>query len=285
MGYPFIQSPITLSGYSPHGKCCNEQPAFEAPKTMFRKTQRNRVFQDLVDQIQAAILDGRLQPGDKLPSQRELVDMFQTSRASIREALRVLEQKGLIEVKLGVSGGAVIKTAGTESITENLTLLMQQQHVSSDHLAEFRESIEGDVAAMAARKAAPSDIARLEDILIQAEACLNEEGRTPYDFIRMDIRLHIALAEITGNPVFVAVMKMIHETILGFYDRFTFRRRVVLEENYRDLCALVDTVKAGQSDKAKKLALSHVRQFNRHMKNASHGPEAPSPPNRTIPKI
>ena len=251
---------------------------------MFRKTQHNRIFQDLVDQIQAAILDGRLKPGDKLPSQRDLVDMFQTSRASIREALRVLEQKGLIEVKLGVSGGAVIKMAGTESITADLTLLMQQQQVSFDHLAEFRESIEGDVAAMAARKAAPPDIARLEDILVQAEACLKEQDLTPYDFIRMDIRLHIALAEITGNPVFVAVMKMIHETILGFYDRFTFRRRAVLEENYRDLGAIVAAVKAGRPEEAKKLALSHVGRFNRHMKNASQGPESQSPPNRTTPK-
>ncbi len=247
--------------------CGTERPP------MFRKTQHNRIFQDLVDQIQAAILDGRLKPGDKLPSQRNLVDMFQTSRASIREALRVLEQKGLIEVKLGVSGGAVIKTAGTESITQDLTLLMQQQQVSFDHLAEFRESIEGDVAAMAARKAAGSDIERLENILAQAEACLRENDRTPYDFIRMDIRLHIALAEIAGNPVFVAVMKMVHETILGFYDRFTFRQRAVLEENYRDLCSLVAVIKAGQPEKARKLALGHVRRFNRHMKDASHTAE------------
>ena len=133
---------------------------------MFRKTQHNRVFQDLVDQIQAAILDGRLKPGDKLPSQRDLVDMFQTSRASIREALRVLEQKGLIEVKLGVSGGAVIKTAGTESITADLTLLMQQQQVSFDHLAEFRESIEGDVAAMAGLNKQEAD-RLIEDLLAE----------------------------------------------------------------------------------------------------------------------
>ena len=93
---------------------------------MFRKTPHNRIFQDLVGQIQEAILDGRLQPGDKLPSQRELVAMFQTSRASIREALRVLEQKGLIEVKLGVSGGAVVRNAGTGPITESLKLLLQQ---------------------------------------------------------------------------------------------------------------------------------------------------------------
>jgi len=248
---------------------------------MFRKTQHNRIFQDLVDQIQDAILDGRLKPGDKLPSQRNLVDMFQTSRASIREALRVLEQKGLIEVKLGVSGGAVIKTAGTESITQDLTLLMQQQQVSFDHLAEFRESIEGDVAAMAARKATGSDIERLENIVTRAEACLRENDRTPYDFIRMDIRLHIALAEIAGNPVFVAVMKMVHETILGFYDRFTFRERTVLEENYRDLCSLVAVIKAGQPENARELALGHVRRFNRHMKDASHTPGNQMSPTRS----
>jgi GntR family transcriptional regulator, transcriptional repressor for pyruvate dehydrogenase complex len=251
---------------------------------MFRKTQHNRIFQDLVDQIQEAILDGRLQPGDKLPSQRNLVDMFQTSRASIREALRVLEQKGLIEVKLGVSGGAVIKTAGTESITQDLTLLMQQQQVSFDHLAEFRESIEGDVAALAACRATTSDIQRLEDILTEAEACLREDEGTPYDFIRMDIRLHIALAEIAGNPVFVAVIKMVHETILGFYDRFTFRQRIVLEENYRDLCAIVDVIKTGQAEKARELALGHVRRFNRHMKDASHMPENQPLPNQPTQK-
>jgi DNA-binding FadR family transcriptional regulator len=234
---------------------------------MFRKTPHNRVFQDLVEQIQKAILDGRLKPGDKLPTQRELGELFQTSRASIREALRVLEQKGLIEVKLGVSGGAVIKTAGTEPITESLKLLLQQEQVSHEHLVQFRESIEGNVAAAAARRAKASDIERLEGILSQAEVCLKESASVPYDFIQTDIRLHIALAEISGNPIFVAVTKMVHETLLGFYDRFTFRRQEVLEENYHDLCALVSAVKSGRYDDARRLALNHVRRFNRHMQS------------------
>lgn len=232
---------------------------------MFRKTQHNRIFQDLVEQIQSAILEGRLKPGDKLPSQRELVAMFQTSRASIREALRVLEQKGLIEVKLGVSGGAVIKNPDTEPITDSLKLLLQQKQVSVDHLAEFRETIEGDVAAAAARRAQAVDIERLEAILAQAEACLRDADAAPYDFIRMDIRLHIALAEISGNPIFVAVTRMVHETILGLCDRFTFRRRDVLEENHRDLRGLVAAVKNHRPDEACSLALSHVKRFCRHM--------------------
>ena len=236
---------------------------------MFRKTPHNRIFQDLVGQIQEAILDGRLQPGDKLPSQRELVAMFQTSRASIREALRVLEQKGLIEVKLGVSGGAVVKNAGTEPITESLKLLLQQNQVSLEHLAEFRESIEGHIAACAARQAGPAEVQRLDAILTQARACLDDADVLPYDFIRTDIRLHIALAEISGNPIFLAVTRMVHETMLGLYDRFTLRRRDVLEENYRDLCNLVDAVRQGQSEQARRLALQHVQRFKRHLQTAA----------------
>ena len=244
---------------------------------MFRKTPHNRIFQDLVGQIQEAILDGRLQPGDKLPSQRELGAMFQTSRASIREALRVLEQKGLIEVKLGVSGGAVVKNAGTEPITESLKLLLQQNRVSLEHLVAFRESIEGDVAACAARQAGTAEVRRLDAILAQARTCLDDTDALPYDFIRTDIRLHIALAEISGNPIFVAVTRMVHETILGLYDRFTLRGRDVLEENYRDLCDLVDAVRHGQPEQAHRLALQHVQRFSRHMKTAASTSADPVP--------
>jgi len=60
---------------------------------MFRKSPKNRLYQDVVDQIQTAILEGKLQPGDKLPPQREMAEIFQTSVPPVREALRVLEQK------------------------------------------------------------------------------------------------------------------------------------------------------------------------------------------------
>jgi DNA-binding FadR family transcriptional regulator len=234
---------------------------------MFKKTSHNRIFQDLVDQIQSAILEGRLNPGDKLPPQRTLMEMFQTSRASIREALRVLEQKGLIEVKLGVQGGAVVKTANTDPVSEVLTLLIHQKQVSLEHLEEFRLSVEGDVTALAARSARPEDIERLRRILGEARSRLREEPPNSSALIQIDIRLHIALAEISGNPVFAAVVKMVHETILGYYDHPAFQRPDVLEENYRDLGAIVDAVATGNAEKARALARRHVGRFNRHLQS------------------
>ena len=86
----------------------------------FKRTKPVRIFQSVVDQIQAAILDGRLAPGDVLPSEMKLKDMFATSRGTIREALRVLEQKGLVDIKTGVAGGAVVRAPNTEKLTEGL---------------------------------------------------------------------------------------------------------------------------------------------------------------------
>ncbi len=122
----------------------------------FKKAKQNRIFQDVVDQVQVAILDGRIGAGERLPAERELCEMFQTSRGTLREALRILEQKSLIEIRLGVNGGAYVKDANAELMAENLAMLIRSQTISLSHLAEFREGVEGSVAGLAAQRASSS---------------------------------------------------------------------------------------------------------------------------------
>ena len=136
---------------------------------MFRKTTQQRIFEDLVAQIEGAILEGRLKTGDRLPAQRDLVDMFQTSRGPLREALRVLEQKGLLEIKRGVRGGAVVKQPGMAPVAESLGLLIRHREITLAELSEFREGVEGSVAAIAAQRATPADIRQLKSLLKQAK--------------------------------------------------------------------------------------------------------------------
>ena len=231
----------------------------------FKKLKPTRIFQNVVDQIQAAIIDGRLAPGDMLPSEMKLKEMFETSRGTIREALRVLEQKGLIDIKIGVGGGALVKDVNTDSITEGLNLLMQYQKVSLDHLAEFREGVEGSVAALAAERATRLDVNRLKKLLGQARKMLEDSDLDGDAFVRIDIRMHIALAEIAGNPVYIAALKMVHQNILGPGNRFALRKKAVFKENYRDLCAIVQAVERGEVDEARFLARDHVRRFRRHL--------------------
>jgi DNA-binding GntR family transcriptional regulator len=125
---------------------------------MFKAAKQNRIFQDVVEQIQETILSGKLKPGEMLPSERELKAMLQVSRGTLREALRVLEQKGLIEIKLGVGGGAVVQDMSYDQMNESLALLIRYQKVSLRHLSEFRVGVEGRVSALAAARATPADI-------------------------------------------------------------------------------------------------------------------------------
>jgi DNA-binding FadR family transcriptional regulator len=220
----------------------------------------------VVVQIQNAIIDGSLKAGDMLPSEMKLKDMFETSRGTIREALRVLEQKGLIDIKTGVGGGAVVKAVDTQKIGESLDLLIQYQKVSYDHLAEFREGVEGIVAALAAKRARKREIKRLKSLLVEAWNLLKEESPDNEAFVRIDMKLHVALAEIARNPVYLANLHVVHEKILGSHERFSLRGKQVLTKNYQDLCDIVQAVENGEAEKARVLAQRHVHRFNRYMK-------------------
>ncbi len=114
---------------------------------MFEIAKQTRTFQNVVDQIEEAIFLGNLKPGEKLYPERDLRDIFGVSRGTLREALRVLEQKNLIEIKLGPGGGAFIKRLDSKVKSDGLDLLIRHGKISFEDIIEFRESIDGEVAS------------------------------------------------------------------------------------------------------------------------------------------
>jgi GntR family transcriptional repressor for pyruvate dehydrogenase complex len=232
----------------------------------FKKPKLARIFQHVVDEIQAAILDGRLKPGDQLPPEMKLKEMFGTSRGSIREALRVLEQKGLIDIKTGVAGGAVVRAPDYSQITESLNLLVQSQKVSLNHLLEFRQEIEGTVAALAAKKATVEDLSLLKDLLGQAQRLLGCVETNGDKLLEIDTRMHVGIAKISGNPVFVAVLRMVHENILNTYDWLALKSSYALNSNFKDMEILIQAIESKHQERARMLAQEHVRKCHRYAK-------------------
>jgi DNA-binding FadR family transcriptional regulator len=231
----------------------------------FKKSSQNRMFQDVVEQIQEAILEGRLEPGTRLPSERKLQEIFSASRGTLREALRVLEQKGLITIKTGVKGGAVVNTLTTEHISQSLDLLIRYQRVSLRDLAEFREDVEGNVARLAVERAAPEDIDRLKRLLQKAEDHLKRGSTGWDDFIATDNEIHIQLARMAGNPIYLSVLRTVYSSVHRYFDKFLPRREELLHENYRDLCEIVEAVEKKQASRVHLLVQTHVYRFNRIM--------------------
>jgi DNA-binding FadR family transcriptional regulator len=218
---------------------------------MFQAAKQTKVFQDVVEQIQGAILDGRLKTGDTLPSERQLKEMFNISRGTLREALRVLEQKGLIEIKLGVGGGSVVKDVNAEQVSESLGLLIQSQKV---------------VAAHAAKRSTDADISQLKKLVEAARKCVDGGISQRDAFIGIDKQIHMTLARVAENPIYISVLHSVHDNIHRYYDQFLSMDRPELQENYQDLHDLVDAVEKGQADNARRLARDHVHRFNKYMK-------------------
>lgn len=233
--------------------------------TTFRKTGQHRIFQDVVEQIQDAILEGRLEPGARLPSERRLQETFSASRGTLREALRVLEQKGLISIRTGAKGGAVVNALSIEQVSESLDLLVRYQRVSLRDLAEFREGVEGNVAVLAVERARPEDMAHMRGLLEKAGDFLEKGASGWDDFIRVDNEIHTYLAQVAGNPIYLSVLRTIYGSIHKYFDRFLPRLEELLHENYRDLCEIVEAVENGQAARAHLLVQTHVYRFNRIM--------------------
>jgi GntR family transcriptional repressor for pyruvate dehydrogenase complex len=240
---------------------------------MFQQAKQSKIFQNVVDQIQDAILQGRLKAGSKLPAERELKELFKTSRGTLREALRVLEQKGLITIKTGVKGGAIVEALSTNQVSESLDLLIRYQRVSLRDLAEFREGVEGIVAGLAVERVKGKDIQYLKKLLADAKALL-DEGASGWDaFLMVDNQLHMMLAHIAGNPIYESVLQTIYDNIHRYFDQFLPREEGLLRENYRDLCEIVEAVENGQAAQAHLLVQNHVYRFNRLMEERAQQSE------------
>jgi GntR family transcriptional repressor for pyruvate dehydrogenase complex len=121
-----------------------EQPLFE-------RTTKRRAYENVVDQIERAILTGEMREADRLPSERELIGQFGVSRATIREALRVLQSRGLVEVRHGDPSGPIIRANPGASVAALLASLFRADRLSLADVIQFRILVESAAAALAAK--------------------------------------------------------------------------------------------------------------------------------------
>ncbi|PYM74045.1 MAG: GntR family transcriptional regulator [Candidatus Rokuibacteriota bacterium] len=151
-----------------------------------------RIYEDIVRQVKALIADGRLNSGDRLPPERELAERFRVSRTSVREALRSLQSRGLIEIRAGE--GAFVRDVSVEALIEPLALVGE--------LFEARRILEPAIAALAARRASREEVGEMERIL-EEQAREVAQGRTG---MAQDSALHAAIAEAAHNRAIVRIV-------------------------------------------------------------------------------
>jgi DNA-binding FadR family transcriptional regulator len=167
-----------------------------------------------------------------------------------------------------------------EQLTQRLDLLLQLQKVGLDHLAEFRAAVEGEAARLAASTIDDAGRERIRQTMDRAGGVLRANPDDWRGLLRADIDLHILLAELSGNPVFLAVTRMVHESVLGAAERFSLREPETLAANLADLDELAGAVSSGDEERAARLARAHVHAFNVHLKHR----RAPKPATEPLPE-
>ena len=157
------------------------------------------VGQMVFDQMQELLIRGEWKPGDRLPSENELADMFNVSRITIRQALQKLSVLGLVETRFGE--GSFVKKF---DIGENMNALVPMLYLdksSNLQVFEFREIIETEAVGFAAERATPDGIADLEKTLLEMQMAYEKES---YDiFARKDLEFHFKISQMTGNKLLI----------------------------------------------------------------------------------
>lgn len=180
---------------------------------VFKKAKQNRIFQDIVEQVEEAVFRRELMPGEKLPPEREMCDIFNTSRGTLREALRILEQKKLITIKLGSGGGAIVREPNSELIAENLTFLLQGQQGSLEQFTAMTAEVFAVLASSAAEKAGPSDVVALKQLVVRITDAMEETGGIGNVRITMDRLLLCEFSRIVDNPFYLFFLQATLETL------------------------------------------------------------------------
>jgi GntR family transcriptional repressor for pyruvate dehydrogenase complex len=171
---------------------------------MYKVVRSSRLYPQIVQQIEDSILKGTLKSGDQLPSERELGLKFGVSRIAVREALKALHEKGLVE---SYSGRGTFITNGTsEAVRQSINLMMRiDQPDGSENLAEVRQILEPEIAALAVTRIQAPQLT----LMREAYSVMNSALKDPDAYIEADLDFHLALAEAVENPLILALLDSI----------------------------------------------------------------------------
>ncbi len=171
---------------------------------MYIPIRSSKVYEQIVEQIEQLILSGKLRSGDRLPTERELAEQFQASRTAVREAMKTLAQKGLVDMRPG--RGTIVIDGTSQAMRHSLDLVMRVgQAGNAANLVELREIFEPEIAALAAARATEAHIRALEQAVQVMDASLDHAD----DYIAADNDFHRALANATQNPLLLMLVDSI----------------------------------------------------------------------------
>jgi GntR family transcriptional repressor for pyruvate dehydrogenase complex len=238
---------------------------------VYKLVRTSRLYEQIVQQIEESIVKGDLKAGDQLPAERELAQRFGVSRTAVREAVKALREKGLVEAYSG--RGTFITDGTTQAVRQSLDLMVKiGQPEGSTHLAEVRAILEPEIAALAAVRIQEPELSTMRE----AVAAMDRAGQDPETYIEADLDFHLALAEGAANPLILSLL----DSIVGLLREQRLRIFKVPggpERGQIHHKRILEAVERRDAEKAREVMRAHLHQ----VRDDSRGSGAKRAPGKT----
>ena len=247
-------------------------PFFDWISMKFQPIKPKKVSSQIADQIRNSIMAGEFAPGDRLPPERELAEMFGVSRPSVREALNILGASGLVETLQG--GGTTVKSLMEQGSGNTLTDMIRIEQERALDVIEVRKCMESWTAYFAAKRALPEDLRRMAEIIDGMRQ--NLETLQPSE--DLDANFHIVVARATHNVVWLHLMQNIFDAMKEF-QRGVWRAVYLTEEDQKQLFlhhqGVYQAINNRDAERARILMLEHLgfaeERSNLYLKKIKEG--------------
>jgi GntR family transcriptional regulator, transcriptional repressor for pyruvate dehydrogenase complex len=230
---------------------------------MYTPIQSSKVFEKIAEQIEKRILSGELRSGDRLPTERELSEQFQASRTAVREAMKTLAQRGLVDMRPG--RGTIVIDGTSQAMRHSLGLMMMVGQLgNSANLVEVREIIEPGIAALAAVRATEEEITAMREAVRVMDTNLDEADA----FIAADNDFHRALAKGTQNALILTLVDSIVD-LLSEQRKQIFSLSGAPERGQIHHKRILESVVQHDAEAAREAMRAHLQQVREDVKSAT----------------
>ncbi|MBJ7337522.1 MAG: FadR family transcriptional regulator [Mycolicibacterium sp.] len=211
----------------------------------------------LARELRERILNGELKEGSALPAERELVKQTQMSRATVREALRILEVQNLVRVKAGRAGGAFVQRPTTASMASSVSMLIRGRQIKLVDLMETREALEPFCAELAATKHTPEELAVLERA---NESIADSDAGLP-QFLQANLDWHVGVAVASHNDLLIGFMTALSQAIYAGTENAAFVDDKVRDVTVRAHKSITNAIRDRDAEAAGRRMRRHVHSY------------------------
>jgi GntR family transcriptional repressor for pyruvate dehydrogenase complex len=237
----------------------------EDPGELFRPVQTGRVSEQIVGRVKDAIRRGQLSVGERLPSERHLTEQLNVSRVTVRDALRILEARGLIEIRVGAKGGAFVTAPAPQLVAEGITDMLILSDLSPEEVTEARQVFELAVIPLVCERADEEDFADLFAVCDRSELAL-ADGTFE---VGLSAEFHVRLARATHNNAVALMAEALQGPLLSSLQRARAIAPQMGDRGVLEHRAVVEAVEARDAHRAASVMTEHLDRTAQRLRHAT----------------